>query len=198
MEFNEVVKRRYSCRRYTDRPVEREKLTACLEAGRISPSSCNSQRWVFIAVDRPEPRAAVAKALEGPELGINLFTGQIPAFIVIVRHPPRRLNEKQKIILDAVDHSLIDIGAAAQQICLTATDLGLGSILLGWFDGEQIGRALGIPEELEVALVIGLGYAQNDAARRPTRYPADEIIRWNGFAKSEPPTPADEEEATSP
>lgn len=185
MEFSEVLARRCSCRQYTDRPVEREKLETCLQAGRQAPSGCNSQRWLFIAVDDDSLRTKIAAALDDPDMSLNGFAHQIPAFVVIVKHPPRRLTEKQQQILGERDDSLLDIGIAAQQICLAATDRGLGSIMLGWFRSKLIREALGIPDELEIALVIGLGYAATDTVRRPVRYPTEEIIRWNGYVKKE-------------
>lgn len=53
MEFKEVVKNRYSCKKYSDRQVEEEKLDAILNAGRLAPTAktcrssmclCSSQR----------------------------------------------------------------------------------------------------------------------------------------------------------
>ena len=41
MEFKEVVKNRYSCKKYSDRQVEAEKLTAILNAGRLAPTAKN-------------------------------------------------------------------------------------------------------------------------------------------------------------
>ena len=38
MEFKEVVKNRYSCKKYSERKVEREKLKDILEAGRLAPT----------------------------------------------------------------------------------------------------------------------------------------------------------------
>lgn len=183
MEFGEVLTRRYSCRDYDGRPVERAKLSACMEAGRLSPSGCNSQRWMFIAVDDPAKRLCVAEALESPpEIGINRFAREVPAFIVVLNHPPRRqLGEVQRKILAEFDHPAMDIGIAASQICLTATDLGLGSIMLGWFDGQAIRAALNVPDGLCVALVIGLGYPKSEHVRRPGRYPAEQVCRWNGY-----------------
>ena len=43
MEFKEVVKNRYSCKKFSDRQVENEKLTAILEAGRLAPTAKNLQ-----------------------------------------------------------------------------------------------------------------------------------------------------------
>ena len=185
MEFNEVLARRYSCRDYADRPVEREKMTACMEAGRVAPSGCNTQRWMFIAVDEPGKRLAVAKALEAPpEIGINRFVRDTPAFIVVLNHPPRRtLTDTQRKILSQFDHAAMDIGIAALQICLACTNMGLGSIMIGWFDEQQIKVALKIPDALSVALVIGVGYPKLEMVRKPGRYTPDQVCRWNGFDK---------------
>lgn len=38
MEFTEVIENRYSCKDYTDKQVEKEKLTKILEAGRFAPT----------------------------------------------------------------------------------------------------------------------------------------------------------------
>ena len=43
MEFKEVVKSRYSCKKYSARQVEPEKLQAILEAGRLAPTAKNLQ-----------------------------------------------------------------------------------------------------------------------------------------------------------
>ncbi|MEE6147090.1 nitroreductase family protein [Olsenella sp. YH-ols2223] len=43
MEFTDVVKKRYSCKRYSDRVVEEDKLQAILEAGRVAPTAKNLQ-----------------------------------------------------------------------------------------------------------------------------------------------------------
>lgn len=186
MEFRDVLARRHSCRAYLDKPMEREKLAACLEAGRLSPSSCNTQKWMFVAVDDQVLCAGIARAAEDHDFKINLFTNQIPAFIAIVKYPPRTEPKPyQKIILSTLDHSLLDIGCAAQQICLQAADLGLGSVMLGWFDRDRVKTLLGIPQELELTLLIGLGYEKNEGMREPKRHPAKDVIRWNGWSNME-------------
>ena len=43
MEFTEVVKKRYSCKKYDGRQIEKEKLDAILEAGRLAPTAKNLQ-----------------------------------------------------------------------------------------------------------------------------------------------------------
>ena len=43
MEFTKVVAERYSCKNFSTRKVEAEKLTEILEAGRLAPTAKNFQ-----------------------------------------------------------------------------------------------------------------------------------------------------------
>lgn len=43
MALLDLIKHRKSVRDFLDRPVEREKITTCLEAARLAPSASNSQ-----------------------------------------------------------------------------------------------------------------------------------------------------------
>ena len=54
MEFKEVVKNRYSCKKYADRQVEAEKLTAILNAGRLAPTAKNLQEQRIYVLQSPE------------------------------------------------------------------------------------------------------------------------------------------------
>ena len=43
MEFNDVIRNRYSCKKYSDRAVSDEQLEAILAAGRVAPTAKNLQ-----------------------------------------------------------------------------------------------------------------------------------------------------------
>ena len=45
MNFLELVKARYSARKYANRPVEAEKLDYIMECVRFAPSAVNFQPW---------------------------------------------------------------------------------------------------------------------------------------------------------
>lgn len=181
MEFTQVLESRYSCRKYADKPVEREKLIACAEAGRLAPSSCNTQRWAFVLVDEEAPKKAIADALYDDEVHVNTFSHGIPAFIVVVGNPPREINEKQKLLLSHADSAKVDVGIAAENICLAATDLGLGSVMMGWFKREPVEAAIALPRDMEALLIIGVGYPLQEPVRRTSRLPKGELIRLNSY-----------------
>ena len=49
MNFEELILKRQSDRKYLPTPVAREDVMKCLEAARLSPSACNAQPWKFAA-----------------------------------------------------------------------------------------------------------------------------------------------------
>ena len=171
-DFFDLIKRRESCRNYSDRPVEREKLLACLEAARLSPSACNSQPWRFTAVTDPEKIALVAEAVQ--RLGINRFAPQVPVFVVVTEEKAKLLKRIAELVCSQ-HFSQIDVGLAAAHFVLAATQQGLSTCILGMFDEEKLKSFLPIPESSKVRLVLCVGYSADEKPREKSRKPLEEI-----------------------
>jgi nitroreductase len=181
MTFKKLMLSRQSVRRYSDTPVESEKINECLEAARLAPSASNSQPWKFIIVDQEPLRSEVAKATFSDIKLINKFTMQAPVLVVIVQ-------EKAKLItrlamqVKKKEWPLIDIGITAGHFCLQATELGLGTCMIGWFDEDKIKGLLQIPSDKSIGLLISVGYAvENYPLRIKIRKTVDEIVRYNKY-----------------
>jgi len=178
-EILDLIINRQSDRKYSERPVEQEKLDRIIEAGRMAPSACNAQPWKFIIVTEPGLVAGVAEAASAPLLGMNTFVAQAPVMIVIVREKPNLTSKIGASIKDK-DYSLIDIGIASENICLQAEAEGLGSCMLGWFDESRVKKLLGVPKNKRVELIITLGYSLS-TKREKRRKPADETVSYNKY-----------------
>ena len=59
MEFKEVIRERFSCRKFSAKEVEREKLDAVLEAGRMAPTAKNLQEQHIYVVQSEEALAKI-------------------------------------------------------------------------------------------------------------------------------------------
>lgn len=180
MKFIDLAASRYSCRSYKDETVEREKLSLCAEAARMSPSACNSQPWSFVVVDEPLTAQCVSQALQQKGMPFNKFTRNCPAYVVIIE-------EKAKLaaafggFLKNQHYAQMDIGIAAAHIALCASDLGLGSCIIGWFNNSRLRKALGIPPSKRVRLVVAIGYAKENAFRAKVRKKAEECVHYNAW-----------------
>ena len=60
MDFHELINQRQSVRKYSDKPVEHEKIMKIIEAVHVAPSACNSQPWKLVIVDQPVLKNEVA------------------------------------------------------------------------------------------------------------------------------------------
>lgn len=181
MTFQELIKQRQSVRKYKENPVEREKIEKIIEAVHLSPSACNSQPWKIIIVDDAKLKNEVARATFGKTISFNKFAVQAPVLAVLVI-------EKAKLIaqiggsIKNMEYPKIDIGIAASHFCLQATELGLGTCMIGWFDEKKIKQLLKIPENRKIGLVITLGYPPEDyKLRQKIRKPVEEICGFNRY-----------------
>ncbi len=173
MNFTEIAENRQSCRNYnSSKEVEQEKITAILEAVRLSPSACNGQPYHF-TVCRGESAKKVAKATMG--MGINKFSSDAPVLIVI--------SEEEYVKSAAVgaklkhnDYRSMDIGIAAAYITAEATAQGLSTCILGWLDDEKIREICGLNNP--VRLVITVGYAADDKLREKKRKTLEELVTY--------------------
>jgi nitroreductase len=175
----ELITSRQSDRKYSDNPVEKEKLDRIVEAGRLAPSACNAQPWKFIVVTDRELVLKIAEAASAKLIGMNSFVTQAPVIIVIVREKPN-MSSKVGATIKNKDYSLIDIGIATENICLQARAEGIGSCIIGWFDERQLRKLLDIPKSKRVELIITLGYSLSDQ-REKRRKPAGDTVSYNKY-----------------
>ena len=181
MTFTELILTRQSVRRYEGTPVESNKITKCLEAARLAPSASNSQPWKFIVVDQEPLRTEVAKATFSDIKLINKFTIQAPVLIVIVMEKAKLIT-RLAMMVKKKEWPLIDIGITATHFCLQATELGLGTCMIGWFDENKIKKLLQIPLDKSIGLVISLGYAvEGYPLRTKIRKAMEEMVKYNGY-----------------
>lgn len=181
MQLMDLINARQSVRGYLDRPVEREKIEACLEAARLAPSASNTQPWRFIVVDDPGLKETVARGTFGKVVSFNHFTLQAPVLVAVLSEQ-RRLYTRIGGLLKDRPFSLIDIGIAAEHFCLRATELGLGTCMLGWFDERVVKKLLGVPRFRRVDLLITLGYPADSTVRSKKRRSLEDIRSFNRYA----------------
>jgi len=119
IDFLQLAERRQSDREYDNRKVEKGKIEKIIEAARLAPSACNAQPWKFIVVDQPELLQELAKAAESWTIGMNKFAKKAPLMIVIVEEKAN-LSSRFGTMVKNKYFPLIDIGIAAEHICLAA------------------------------------------------------------------------------
>lgn len=177
--FLELVNKRISARKYKDLPVNKNSIELCLEAARLAPSACNSQPWKFIVIDDKKLKDELCEKAFSGIYNMNSFAKSAPVIIAVV-------SEKSTFLariggqFRGTQYYLIDIGIACEHLVLQATELGIGSCLLGWFDEKAVKRLLSIPKQKKVDLLISLGYYE-DIEKEKIRRPLCDISSYNKY-----------------
>jgi nitroreductase len=173
-----AIEDRRSIRKYMDKPVEDEKLLQILESARLAPSGSNTQPWQIIVVKEQENREKVAKASYNQK-----WMASAPVHLVCVADIKARLPKSKDLYIDEyskefeVKQIIRDTSIAIEHMALTATDLGLGTCWIAWFEQKDFRPVLNIPEDKYVVAVLTLGYPDEAPNPRP-RKSLEEIVHY--------------------
>ena len=169
MEFKEVVKNRYSRKKYSDRQVEQEKLTSILEAGRLAPTAKNLQEQHIYVIQSAE-KLAVIDQLTPCRYGAPTVLAVAFDKNNVFTYP----GEKR-------DSGVEDATIVATHLILAAADEGVDSCWINYFDPDKAAELLGLPENEEVLMIMDLGYAAEGAGPLPnhtSRKPLSETVTY--------------------
>lgn len=169
MEFIELVKKRYSVRSYLSTPVSDTLLDKVLEAGRLAPSACDNQPWVFIVV-RDE---ASRKRLE-PVYKREWF---LKAPVIIVVCCDRTVSWHRA---DGKDYGDVDAAIALDHMTLAAAEAGLGTCWIGNFNAGEARKTLMLPPTVDPIAFTPLGYPEPVTVKK-SRKKIEEITFWEYY-----------------
>jgi len=180
----DAIRARRSTRAFSDRPLERDKLEAILDAARWAPSGSNGQSWLFTAVTDPEKLEDLRGAVRAAAVNY-LPDDDYPAkqrLASLAAQPDWRLCHGAPVLVIAsnrpnYENAMADCALALGNIFLSAQSLGLGSCyinVLHWlrFDGplrEFLFGQLGIPREHTICGSAALGYIARESLPPPRK-----------------------------
>ena len=168
MEFTEVIENRYSCKDYTDKQVEKEKLTKILEAGRVAPTAKNLQEQKIYVVQSKE------------------YLAKIDACTPCRYHAPTVLvitYDKNNVFTypgEKRNSGVEDATIVAAHLLLAAYNEGIDSCWINFFDPQKIAQELNLPENEEVVMMLDLGYGKQKEplANHYLRKELDETVKY--------------------
>jgi nitroreductase len=167
METWDAIRARRNVRTYQADPVPAWDLDRIAEAGWRTPSASNRQHWEFIIVtDRDQ-----LQALSTVWRGAGHIAGAAAAIALVV---PVTDDDHTRLV------DYYDLGQATYAMMITAADLGIGTGHSSVGDQEAARKILGVPDDHDVAYLIGVGWPA-DRPLRPivdlNRRPFDDVVR---------------------
>lgn len=151
MEFFEVIRSRYSCKKFDGRPIRKEQLDLILEAGRLAPTAKNLQEQHIYVVQSKE---GLSKIDQITPCRYNSATVLAIAFDQnnVFTYPGGKSNSGAE-----------DTAIVTTHMMLAATALGVDSCWINFFDPADTAKKLELPENEKVLMLLDLGYAADDA-----------------------------------
>ena len=171
MDALEAILSRRVQRAFADKPVEREKLSKIVEAGRHAMSARNLQPWQFVVIQNRDRLNEIRRAmLDGPLRGA-------------CRH-------QAIVVLKDVANARwadVDCAQAVQNMANAGWALGLGTCWVGNFDGAKIGALLGVKDGWAIFTILPFGYAdpKNPPQAKPLK-PRGEIVHYERVGNAKP------------
>ena len=170
MEFIELAKKRYSVRKYANKPIEREKLNLVLEAARVAPTAKNLQPQRIYVIQSAEGLAKV-DALTPCRFGA-------PTVLLFTNNTDEEWNNPLETSVRA---GVEDVSIVATHAMLEAEDLGLGTCWVNYFPNTELEKAFGLPKNERSVLLMPIGYPAADAAPGPNHAASkktDEFVKF--------------------
>lgn len=151
MEFTKIKELRESKRAFKPDKVSIEKIYKILDTARWSPSAANMQPARFLVLNTKESIEKIKPALaEG-----NYWALAAPVIVVVFSKPELDYQS------DKIKYYTFDSGQAVMSLIYAAVDNGLMAHPMAGFDGEKVKEIFKIPSDMDVIVVIAIGYKGN-------------------------------------
>lgn len=151
MNFSDVIKERYSCKKFSERQVEEEKMQKILQAGRLAPTAKNLQEQRIYVIRSAEGLAKVDKLTPCRYGASTVLAVAFDKNNVFVYPGGKR------------DSGIEDATIVATHLMLAAKAEGVDSCWINFFDPEEAAKELGLPENEEMLMFLDLGYPADGA-----------------------------------
>lgn len=169
MDFKELIKARYSCKKYDGKQISNDQLQAILEAGRLAPTAKNLQEQHIYVMQSEEALAIIDEVTPCHYGAPTVLVVAFDAEDVYVYPGEQR------------DSGIEDASIVATHMLLAAKDAGVDSCWINRFNPAELKEKLGLPENEEILMLMDLGYAAEGAgplANHDKRKSLDETVTY--------------------
>ncbi len=151
--IQENIANRWSGRAYdANKQVSHEHIITLLEAARWAPSCFGDQPWRFIVWDKNTDEKAWQRAFDCLAPSNQSWVKDAPVLMLVCagtlfwhNQQPNRWGQ-------------YDTGAAAENLCLQTSSMGLMAHQMGGFNAEQAREKFEIPAQYTPMAMISIGY----------------------------------------
>lgn len=171
MDLLELLKKRYSVRKFEDKTVEKEKLDLILEAARVAPTACNFQPQKILVLNNEASLDKLKKCTP--------YHFHAPLALIICYD--NTISWKRK---DGCEMGEIDAAIVTTQMMLEIENIGLGTTWVGYFDKEALIKEFEIPKNYVPVSILPIGYPKAGTEPNPLHFDRKDLtetVFYNKF-----------------
>ncbi|MES2500436.1 MAG: nitroreductase family protein [Pseudomonadota bacterium] len=152
--INEVIANRWSGRAYdASKAVSNQQIISLCEAARWAPSCFGDEPWRFMVWNKTTDAKSWQIAFDCLVPGNQEWVKNAPILLLVCADTLFGHNQKPN------RWAQYDTGAAAENLCLQAQDLGLMAHQMGGFNADAARKVFKIPEQFTLMAMVAVGYA---------------------------------------
>ena len=155
--FEDLAAARYSCRSYTDRPVQLAKVNKILDVARLAPTAANKQPVHVWALTSPEALDRLHQVHDAFGAPVVFMVGAKP-------------EEAWVRSFDGKNAADGDAAIVATHLMLVAFDMGLGGAWIASFDPAKVAELFPETAGYEVSFLLAIGHPADDAEPTARHY----------------------------
>jgi nitroreductase len=182
MDLDRAIMERRSRRKFGADPVSENDVQALCEAVRAAPSWANTQCVSCMVIRDSATKDALVETMSEKNPACKAMA-QAPVTLVLVARLGVSGHKGGKPV-DDKSWYMFDTGLAMQNLCLKAHAMGLGTVIVGFFDHRKAAEILAVPEGFEVVAFTPVGIPEG-AASSPKRRDLGEIVHLEKWSRKD-------------
>lgn len=155
MTFNELVKERFSCRKFKETKIEQEKIDLILQAALAAPTAVNKQPQKILVLNDKDKLLKLKNCTK--------YDFDAPLCFIICTDSEKAYTRGY----DGKNSAEIDAAIVTTHMMLQAQDIGLGTTWVMAFNPQKVREEFSIPDNLEIVALLPTGYPADDVTVNP-------------------------------
>ncbi|MBR1942465.1 nitroreductase family protein [bacterium] len=151
MDFLQLAQDRFSVRKYSDKPVEQEKIDLILKAAQLAPTAVNYQPQMIYVLKSEEALNKIRS--------LTNSTYKAPVVFLICSDENKTWKSPME---KGYTTGEMDASIVCTHMMLEAWELGIGSVWVRLFDSREVAKAFDLHESIKPICLLPIGYAADD------------------------------------
>lgn len=178
MTAKECIKGRRSIRKFKDTKIDRQLLEDIVETASYAPSWKHTQIVRYVAIEGAlKDKIGSECTSMFPNNGVIIQNAPMLIAVTVIKNRCGYERDGSFTTPRGDTWQMYDAGVASEAFCLAAYEQGIGSVIIGIFDGDAVSSLLEIPEDRELIALIPIGYPDEEPVA-PRRKPVSDLLSY--------------------